>query len=280
MDYIKPLDLVKNMLAAGETKARLTVKDLLIRGFLSGALLGFATSLALTATAQTNTPLVGALVFPVGFVMIVLLGLELVTGSFAITTLAAVAGRRSWAQVTANLAWVFLANLAGSIAYGVLLYVVLTNMGTDAPSGIAASIVKITEAKTLAYASHGFAGMVTVFTKAILCNWMVCLGVVMALTSQSTIGKIVAMWLPILTFFAQGFEHSVVNMFMIPTGMLLGAKVSVSDWWLWNQLPVTLGNLVGGFLFTGLFLYWTYKPAPAAATETSATLAAPEPARA
>jgi formate/nitrite transporter FocA (FNT family) len=134
-------------------------------------------------------------------------------------------------------------------------------MGSDAPAGIAASIVKITEAKTTFYAAHGTAGLITSFTKAILCNWMVCLGVVMALTSQSTVGKIVAMWLPILTFFAQGFEHSVVNMFMIPTGILLGAKVSVADWWLWNQLPVTLGNFVGGFLFTGLFLYWTYTPA-------------------
>jgi formate/nitrite transporter len=243
-------------------------------------LLGFATSLALTATAQTNTPLVGALVFPVGFVMIVLLGLELVTGSFAVTTLAAVSGRQSWTAVLANLAWVFLANLIGSMAYGLFLYVVLTNMGTDAPSGIAANIVKIAEAKTIGYASHGFAGQVTVFTKAILCNWMVCLGVVMALTSQSTMGKIAAMWLPILTFFAQGFEHSVVNMFMIPTGMLLGAKVSAADWWLWNQLPVTLGNFVGGFLFTGLFLYWTYKPAPETAMKEIAPLAAPAPARA
>ncbi len=273
MDFIKPSDVVKSMLAAGEAKAALSVRDLLIRGFLSGALLGFATSLALTATAQTSTPLVGALVFPVGFVMIVLLGLELVTGSFAVTTLAGVSGRQSWGTVAANLFWVFVANLAGSVAYGLLLYVVLTNMGTDAPSGIAAAIVKITEAKTLAYQSHGFAGLVTVFVKAILCNWMVCLGVVMALTSQSTMGKIAAMWLPILTFFAQGFEHSVVNMFMIPTGMAFGAKVSTADWWLWNQLPVTLGNFVGGFLFTGLFLYWTYKPA----VETSATVA-PRPA--
>src|SRR3954468_16762691 len=282
MDYIKPADLVKNMLTAGVVKASLPVKDLMIRGILSGALLGFATSLALTATAQTNTPLVGALVFPVGFVMIVLLGLELVTGSFAVTTLAGVGGRQPWSQVIGNLFWVFVANLIGSVAYGVLLYVVLTNMGTDAPSGIAASIVKITEAKTLGYSSHGFAGMVTVFVKALLCNWMVCLGVVMALTSQSTMGKIVAMWLPILTFFAQGFEHSVVNMFMIPTGMLLGAKVSAADWWLWNQLPVTLGNFVGGFLFTGLALYWTYKPASesAPATATNPGLATAEPARA
>jgi formate transporter len=272
MDFIKPSDVVSSMLAAGQAKAGLSIRDLLIRGFLSGALLGFATSLALTATAQTNTPLVGALVFPVGFVMIVLLGLELVTGSFAITTLAAVSGRRSWAKVGANLGWVFLANLVGSLVYGLLLYIVLTNTGTDAPSGIAASIVKITEAKTLAYASHGTAGLITVFTKAILCNWMVCLGVVMALTSQSTIGKIAAMWLPILTFFAQGFEHSVVNMFMIPTGILLGAKVSVADWWLWNQLPVTLGNFVGGFLFVGLFLYWTYSPAKAGSTASVSAL--------
>jgi len=278
MDFIKPSDVVNSMITAGATKAGLPVRDLLIRGFLSGALLGFATSLALTATAQTNTPLVGALVFPVGFVMIVLLGLELVTGSFAITTLAGIDGRKPWSQVITNLGWVFLANLAGSIFYGVLLYVTLTSMGSEAPSGIAAKIVSIAEAKTTGYAAHGFAGMVTVFTKALLCNWMVCLGVVMAMTSQSTVGKIAAMWLPILTFFAQGFEHSVVNMFMIPTGMMMGAKVSMSDWWLWNQIPVTLGNLVGGLLFTGLFLYWTYQPAkPVAPVPVSAT---PEPARA
>src|SRR4051812_43179352 len=147
MDYIKPADLVKNLVSAAQAKASLSVRDLIIRGFLSGALLGVATSLALTSAAQTNTPLVGALVFPVGFVMILLLGLELVTGSFAVTTLAAVDGRSSWGQVVINLSWVFLANLVGSVAYGLLLYVVLTNMGTDAPSGIAAAIVKIAEAK-------------------------------------------------------------------------------------------------------------------------------------
>jgi formate/nitrite transporter FocA (FNT family) len=57
-----------------------------------------------------------------------------------------------------------------------------------------------------------------------------------------------------------------VNMFIIPTGMLMGANVSVADWWLWNQIPVTLGNLIGGFVFTGLAIYMTHKsptePAP------------------
>ncbi|MEO6003265.1 MAG: formate/nitrite transporter family protein [Opitutus sp.] len=269
MDYIKPFDVVQTMLAAGTAKAALPPKDLLIRGALSGALLGVATSLALTATLQTNTPLVGALVFPVGFVIIVLLGLELVTGSFALVPLAACDGRNRWSVVAQNLGWVFLGNLMGSVVFGGLLFVALTNMGTDAPSGIALKIVAAAEAKTTGYASHGFAGMVTVFVKSILCNWLVCLGVVMAMTSQSTVGKIVAAWLPIVTFFGQGFEHSVVNMFLIPTGMLLGAKVSFADWWIWNQIPVTLGNLVGGLLFTGLFLYWTYSP------RSTATVAAP-----
>lgn len=260
MDYIKPADVVKAMLAGGEAKSSLKRSDLLLRGILSGALLGFATSLAITASLQTGIPLIGAIVFPVGFVMIVLLGLELVTGNFAVVTLAGVDGRARWSAVCSNLLWVFVGNLIGSVLYGAMLYVAVTNMGTDAPAGIATRIIAAAEAKTLAYAANGTAGMVTVFVKAILCNWMVCLGVVMALTSQSTAGKIIAMWLPILTFFGQGFEHSVVNMFLIPTGMILGAKVSFSDWWLWNQIPVTLGNFVGGFLFTGLFLYWTYRP--------------------
>jgi hypothetical protein len=48
-------------------------------------------------------------------------------------------------------------------------------------------------------------------------------------------------------------------MFAIPVGMLLGANVSVSSWWLWNQIPVTLGNLVGGMVLTGLAIYFTHR---------------------
>ena len=123
-------------------------------------------------------------------------------------------------------------------------------------------LVTVAEAKTLGYAKLGATGMLMAVSKAMLCNWMVTLGVVMALTSQSTAGKIAAMWLPILTFFAQGFEHSVVNMFAIPAGMLLGARVSVADWWIWNQLPVTLGNLVAGMVLTGFALYATHRKRP------------------
>jgi formate/nitrite transporter len=260
MDYVKPPDVVTAMVTSGSNKLALSPGDLMIRGALSGAILGVATSLAFTGALQTGVPLVGALIFPVGLVMIVLLGLELVTGSFALVPLPWLNGRASGNAVLANWGWVFLGNLIGSVAYGVLLAIVLTNMFTIAPAGLAARIVAVAEAKTTANAAMGMAGMVTVFVKAILCNWMVCFGVILALTSTSTVGKIAAAWLPIFIFFAQGFEHAVVNMFLIPTGMMMGAKVTVADWWLWNQIPVTLGNIVGGFVFTGLALYATYRP--------------------
>jgi len=270
MDSLKPADIVSGMVQAGITKAGLGPFDLLVRGALSGALLGFATSLAIGATMQTGQPIVGALIFPVGFVMIVLLGLELVTGSFALVPLALLRGRTSLGTVLSNWGWVFLGNLIGSVFYAGLLVIALTMAGQVEPAGVALSIVKIAEAKTIGYAHFGMAGMLTVFVKAMLCNWMVCLGVVMALSSTSTIGRIAGAWMPILIFFAQGFEHSVVNMFVIPAGMLMGAKVSLGDWWVWNQIPVTLGNLVGGLLFTGLALYVTY-----GRTESAAPVALP-----
>ena len=271
MDYAKPADVVASMVDAGIKKLALGPKDLMIRGALSGALLGAATALAFTGAVTTGQPIVGALIFPVSLVMIVLLGLELVTGSFALVPLARFEGKATWNAVIANWSWVFVANLLGSIAFGALIAISLTNMGKADVAGVAARIVAVAEAKTVGNAALGAAGM---FVKGLLCNLLVCLGVVMAMTSTSTIGKIAATWLPIFTFFALGFEHTVVNMFIIPTGMMLGAKVSVWDWWVWNQIPVTLGNLVGGFVFTGLALYTTFKPASQPAPALSVALQA------
>ncbi len=260
MDYVKPSELVASMVAAGAGKGRLTARDLLVRGSLAGALLGFATSVAMLVASQTGIPVVGALVFPVGFVIIVLLGLDLVTGSFGLLPLAVYERRLTASQMLANFGWVFLGNLIGGVFYGLLLYVSLTMAGQAADStGIGAKLVTAAQAKTIAYEHFGAAGWLTVFIKAILCNWMVVLGVVMGLASTSTLGKIVGAWLPIFIFFSLGYEHSVVNMFVIPTGMLLGAKVNLAQWWLWNQIPVTLGNFVGGYVFTGLALYLTYR---------------------
>ncbi len=265
MDYVKPPEVAKSMVETGARKLALSTSYLLVRSILSGAILGVATSLAFTGAFSTGQPLVGAIIFPVGLIIIVLLGLELVTGSFALVPLPFLRGEASGGAVVANLGWVFLGNLIGSVAYGVLIAIALTDMGAIEPAGVAARIVAAAEAKTTGYAAFGFAGLITAFVKGMLCNWLVCLAIVLAMSTTSTLGKIATAWMPVFIFFAQGFEHSVVNMFLIPTGMILGAKVTIIDWWLWNQVPVTLGNLVGGFCFTGFALYWTYKPAAAAA---------------
>lgn len=157
-----------------------------------------------------------------------------------------------------NLLIVFFANLIGALLYAVLFWASVTNLGHIDNAPIAQAIIKIAEAKTTGYAQFGGAGIGTVIIKGILCNWMVTMGVVMSLTSSSTLGKILAAWLPVFIFFAQGFEHAVVNMFVIPAGMLLGAKVTFQDWWVSNQLPATLGNILGGVVFTALALYLTH----------------------
>ncbi len=260
MDYVKPVDVASTMVNTGRTKLSLSPGDLLIRGALAGGILAAATSLALTGMVQTGQPLVGALIFPVGLILIVLLGLDLVTGAFGLVPLPWIERDASAPHMIANFAWIFLGNLIGSIAYGALLAITLTNFGTLAPTGVAAKIIAVAQFKTTGYEAIGVAGLVTVFVKAILCNWMVCLAIVAAMTTSSTIGKVACAYMPVFIFFAQGFEHSVVNMFIIPTGIMMGAKISVAEWWLWNQIPVTLGNLVGGFIFTGLALYITHKP--------------------
>src|SRR5262245_66174895 len=117
MSYVKPDAVLDLMVQAGVVKARLAPRDLIVRGFLSGALLGFATTLAFTASLQTKIGLVGALVFPVGFVMIVLLGLELVTGNFALVPLAVHEQRASVGGLLGDWGGVCVGTLQGSVAY-------------------------------------------------------------------------------------------------------------------------------------------------------------------
>lgn len=276
MDYCNPATVVAALIEAGKRKAALSISDVLIRGALAGAILAIATELAITAAVQTGLPLVGALIFPVGFVMIVLLNLELVTGSFAVMPMAQMDGAVGFSDTLRNWGWSLLGNLAGSLIFALMAWATLTMFGNTAAGAVGDRIAAIADAKTLAYAAHGGAGWAAAFTKAMLCNWMVCMGVVMGAVAQSTVSKVVAAWIPICIFFGLGYEHAVVNMFVIPAGIMLGAKTTVESWWAWNQIPVTLGNLCGGMLFTGLALYSTYRvqqsKSASAVIEAAATL--------
>lgn len=255
MDYVTPTEVVTDALQLARRKAALSVRSMVVRGMLAGAFLGLATSLAITVGTQGLPPIVGATLFPIGFVMLVLLGLELATGNFALLPMGLLGRVVAWRDLWRNWTWVYLGNLLGCLLYAALFYLAITSCRANDGGAVASQIKQIAQKKTLVYMAIGTSGWMTALIKGILCNWMVTIGAVLALVSRSTIGKAVAMWLPILMFFALGFEHSIVNMYVIPSAMLLGAPISVSNWWVWNQIPVTIGNILGGVIFTGLALY-------------------------
>jgi formate transporter len=160
--------------------------------------------------------------------------------------------------VLRNWGLVFLGNFAGALTVAFMMAFVTTFGFTQPPDKVGTTIGSIGESRTLGYAAHGAAGMMTLFVRGMLCNWMVSTGVVGAMISTTVPGKILAMWMPILVFFYMVFEHSVVNMFLFPAGLMLHAPFSIFDYFIWNELPTVCGNLVGGIAFTGLTLYATH----------------------
>ena len=260
MAYLVPSEFVTKMVDAGESKIYMSTRDCLIRAFMAGAILALAAVFAVTASVQTGSPLVGAILFPVGFCMLYLLGFDLLTGVFVLTPLALIDRRPgvTVGGVLKNWGLVFTGNFLGALTVAFLMAVVFTYGFTTEPNDVGKTIAGIGEGRTLGYAAHGLAGWMTIFVRGMLCNWMVSTGVVGAMISTTVSGKVIAMWMPIMLFFAMAFEHSVVNMFLFPSGMLMGGDFSIMDYLIWNEIPTVLGNLVGGLAFTGLTLYATH----------------------
>lgn len=271
MSYVSPADFVTKMIDAGEAKVSMATRDTLIRAFMAGAILALAAAFAVTVSVQTGSPIVGALLFPVGFCLLYLLGFDLLTGVFTLVPLAWLDHRPgvTLRSMLRNWGLVFLGNFAGAIVVAVMMAVVVTYGFSIPPDEVGQRLGEIGEGRTLGYSQYGAAGMLTLFFRAVLCNWMVSTGVVAAMMSTDVSGKVIAMWMPILLFFYMGFEHSIVNMFLFPSGLILGGDFSVLDYLIWNEIPTVIGNLVGGLTFVGLTLYATH--ARTGATRTPAT---------
>jgi formate/nitrite transporter len=248
------------MIDAGEAKIRMSTSDTLIRAYMAGAILALAAAFAVTVSVQTNDPLVGAILFPVGFCMLYLMGFDLLTGVFTLVPLALIDKRpgMSIAGLLRNWGLVFVGNFAGAFTVAVMMAVIFTFGFSEAPNPVGQKLASIGVARTLGYAAHGAAGMLTLFIRGVLCNWMVSSGVVGAMMSRSVSGKVIAMWMPVMVFFYMGFEHSIVNMFLFPTGLILGGNFSIGNYLIWNEIPTLAGNVVGGLTFVGLTLYATH----------------------
>jgi len=248
------------MIDAGASKVRMSTRDTLIRGFMAGAILALAAAFAVTVTVQTGSALLGAVLFPVGFILLYLLGFDLLTGVFTLVPLALLDKRKgvTVGGMLRNWGLVFVGNFAGALTVAFLMSFIITYGFNVPPDAVGQRLGEIGESRTLGYAEHGAAGMATLFFRGVLCNWMVSTGVVAAMMSTTVSGKALTMWMPVMLFFYMGFEHSVVNMFLFPTGLMLGGDFSLGDYLVWNEIPTVVGNLVGGLLFVGLTLYVTH----------------------
>ncbi|MBV8530949.1 MAG: formate/nitrite transporter family protein [Candidatus Eremiobacteraeota bacterium] len=275
LDYVKPHQLVETMLESGAAKGELAPGKILVRGMLGGAFLAYGTAMAAFGTAQGMIPILSALLFPTGFIIINILQLDLATGYFCYVPLALAEGRTTFAKMTYAISTVYVANLLGSLVVAFLLWAALTTFGqtpdttiptdpvTHAPipggKGISTVLSAIAISKTNHYVPFGIYGQLTAFVKGILCNWFVTLGVILPMTTRSAFGKALLTFVPIYMFFCMGWEHLIVNMFVIPSAMLYGAPITAGTWWLWNELPVTIGNFFGGYFFTALAIGWIYR---------------------
>lgn len=260
MSYLAPSEFVTKMVDAGESKIFMATRDTLIRAYMAGAILALSAVFAVAVSVQTGLPIIGAILFPVGFCMLYLLGFDLLTGVFVLTPLALIDKRPgvTLGGILKHWGLVFVGNFLGALTVAVLMAIVFTYGFSTPPDKVGAVIAHIGEGRTLGYAKYGAAGMLTLFVRGVLCNWMVSTGVVGAMISTTVSGKVIAMWMPVMLFFGMAFEHSVVNMFLFPSGLMLGGNFSIMDYIIWNEIPTVLGNLVGGLTFTGLTLYTTH----------------------
>lgn len=221
-----------------------------ILAMLAGVYIAFGGTLSLiigfgfpdiTAANPSLQKLLSGCMFPIGLILVVILGAELFTGNNALLMPAYMKKHYGMWPVIKNWTLVYLGNLVGAVAF---TYFMVHLCGLTAAEPYHSAIIKVAEAKVSM-------SWCVVFLKGIGANWCVCLAVWLALSSRSFVGKMLGCWLPVMAFVALGYEHSIANMFFIPLGIMEGADVSVWQSIITNFIPATLGNIVGGALFVG-----------------------------
>jgi formate/nitrite transporter len=247
-------------------KTRESILRLTILGFFAGVYIGFGAQLAIMATHDLAafvgvgmSKLIGGAVFSVGLMLVVIAGAELFTGNNLIF-LSVLDRQVTVRKLLRNWTIVFIANLAGSLLLVLLMYW----------SGLWKANGDLVGAKALSIANAKVnLTFLQAFARGILCNWLVCLAVWMAVSARAVVGKVFAIFFPITAFVASGFEHSIANMFFIPMGLALKGQAAVVTaagltdklahltvgGMVMNLIPVTLGNIIGGTFFVAT-LYW------------------------
>jgi formate/nitrite transporter len=256
-------ETVARKIGVGKTTSPLL--SVFVLGILAGAYIGFGGMLSAAVTFDLAARMgagfakfMSGAVFSLGLMLVVIAGAELFTGNNLMIS-SAMAGRIGIRRMLERWGLVYVANFIGSVLLALLF--VFSGLWKTSDGALGAYAVRVAYTK----ASLSFS---EALLRGIGCNWLVCLAVWMALASRQTIGKIFAIFFPIMGFVALGFEHSVANMYFVPTGIFLqtfaglppaegfsAASLSWGSFLLRNLVPVTLGNIIGGGVFVGMG-YW------------------------
>lgn len=252
--YQSPSDLLRYTLEAGETKAQRSFLSLLLLGFFGGMAiaLGAVGNIVLTtpqspADSLVLLKLLGAAVFPVGLMLIVFLGGELFTSN-TMMLLGVIDRRFNTIALLRNWVIVWCANLLGA---SFVAWLTVSSHAISADMLITAHTIATKKTHTVAHA---------IFLKGILCNILVCAGVLMAYAAKDSAGRIFGIWFPIMLFIVLGYEHCVANMLYLPLSAIGGGDITITQI-SYNLLFATLGNIVGGAIILTLPLYiGIYRP--------------------
>jgi formate transporter len=249
MAYNSPQRIAELIIEAGKRKANLPFITVMTLGFLAGSYiaLGYLLDIRVIGNMPKEwgsfSSFLGAAVFPLGLILILIGGGELLTGNMMSVSMAAMSGKVRAGQLIKNWFWITVSNLVGAVfvAYFFGHVVGLTAEGPFLLKTLSMADAKLKET------------FLEAFVSAIGCNWLVGLAVWISYAADDISGKILAIWFPIMAFVAIGFQHVVANMFIIPAAIFAG-HASWGDWFS-NFIPVFLGNAVGGVILVGL-LYW------------------------
>lgn len=246
-----PKEVINIVNTLAQTKATYNIKKTLILAFLAGAYVAFGGLLAIIVgggspgIAEENpgiTKFLFGATFPLGLILVVVVGAELFTGNNAYFIPNLINKKQSIRIILKNWGLVYVGNFIGALF---VAYIIthLTHIVSGSP--FIDSVRQIAIGKT----SHTF--LVT-FIKGVGANWLVCLAVWQGMAAKDTTGKIFAIWLPVMAFVTMGFEHSIANMYFIPLAIFEGAPITWAHFFESNLIPATLGNIVGGVLFVGM----------------------------
>ncbi|MDT3425518.1 formate/nitrite transporter [Paenibacillus forsythiae] len=249
MAYNKPQQIAEVTVENGIKKAHNPLATVLILGFLGGAFiaLGYLLDIRVIASAPKEwgsiASFIGAAVFPVGLILVLLAGGELLTGNMMAVPLALYSKKISFAETIKNLILITLSNLVGALF---VAYFFGHVVGLTADGVYLDKLVDLAEHKL-------DATFLQAFVSGIGCNWLVALAVWLSYGADNFSGKIIGIWFPTMAFVAIGFQHVVANMFLIPAAIFEGHF----SWgqYVGNFVPVWLGNLTGGALFVA-GAYW------------------------